>query len=346
MNKRRLNHLLLLNQLELIDMNWRDSSRFDVIWISVIKKYRCFAQLFNFKIILALSVFENAVFSRVSLSVFDEPCHNMLLLKKFNITLLNRPKITMFLVGIPSPLLHPNPIPSTLFIMVIYELMLPMVLDGFTPMPSFMFLTKWITFVTTIPTPKGDVATTLSPSINGSTRLVRTNECVVQTHSTYCNIFRPYSYRRQRDMLHPCVVGACRFIFHWFLSSIFLKHVIKWWCWYIVDIIFVRFIDVRRKYIIFIACNCLLFACDLFNLIVSGFFFFARNMFNFIDRSLFNYFARVFLITLISLIFVVRIYLTISLIPTFYPCIITLAPLTVISMLMFAVSSTSAVRFS
>ena len=56
-----------------------------------------------------------------------------------------------------------------------------------------------------------------------------------------------------------------------------------------------------RKYIILIACNFLFFDCDLFSFIAQG---------------LFNCFARIFIITIIILIFFIHIYLVISFIPT------------------------------
>ena len=76
-------------------------------------------------------------------------------------------------------------------------------------------------FFTTLHIPKGDVPITVSPSINGSARLVSINECVIRTRSIYCEHFRPYSYSRQQDMFHTSVVGVFQFIRRQLLSGIF-----------------------------------------------------------------------------------------------------------------------------
>ena len=59
-----------------------------------------------------------------------------------DIHLLKRSKITRFLGGITPQPLWLNPIPVTLFIMVIYGLMIPIVLDGFTWMTSSVLRQK------------------------------------------------------------------------------------------------------------------------------------------------------------------------------------------------------------
>ena len=63
-------------------------------------------------------------------------------------------------------------------------------------------------FVTTIPTPEGYVLITASPSINGISCLVSMNDRVSQTRYIYSDIFRPYIYIRQGDMLHISAVGV------------------------------------------------------------------------------------------------------------------------------------------
>ena len=131
-------------------------------------------------------------------------------------------------------------------------------------------------------------------------------------------------------MFHPSVVGVCQLIRHQFMICIFTKQSVQWWCWYIADTIFVIFVDVEHKYIIFIASNFLLFARDLFNLIAC---------------RLFNCFTHILLSTIISLIFTVRIYLTIFIINNMFSYIITLSLSKVILNLMLAASSTSAVHF-
>ena len=65
-----------------------------------------------------------------------------------------------------------------------------------------------INSVTNIPTSKGEVPITMFPYINGSTCLVSMNDCVVQTESTYRELFRPYSYSRRPDMFHTRTVGV------------------------------------------------------------------------------------------------------------------------------------------
>ena len=71
-----------------------------------------------------------------------------------------------------------------------------------------------------------------------------------------------------------------------------------------------KIFEVRPGYINFISCVVLFSPCDLFNVIVCCFILVARNLFNLIYLDFFNWFARVFLITIGSLIFAVRVYLT------------------------------------
>ena len=73
-------------------------------------------------------------------------------------------------------------------------------------------------FVTTLPTPKVDISITASLSINGSARLVSMNECIVQTRSSYRELFRPYSYNRQRDMFHPIMI-----VVFWLIQILLLR---------------------------------------------------------------------------------------------------------------------------
>ena len=68
-------------------------------------------------------------------------------------------------------------------------------------------------FVTNIPTSKGDVTITVSPTINGSVCLVIMNDHVILTCYTYLEIFRLYSYSQQQYMLHPNEVGVFRLIY-------------------------------------------------------------------------------------------------------------------------------------
>ena len=153
-------------------------------------------------------------------------------------------------------------------------------------------------FITTLTTTKGDDLITIYLYINGSVQFVSMNERVVRTRSTYHELLRSYSYRQQIDKFHPIVIH-CQFT-----RSIFTKRSGQWWFWYIANARLVIFIEVRRKCITLIFCNCLLFA---------------RYFFNLISRSFFNCLARIFLITGFSLVFVVHVYPNIFLITTFFP---------------------------
>ena len=113
-------------------------------------------------------------------------------------------------------------------------------------------------FVTALMNPQKNVSITVSLSINGSSRLISMNERVVQTSSTYCEIFRPYSYSQKRHMFYPSAVGLFQFIRCLFLISIFPKWSRQWWSWYIFDVILVRFVGVRHININLIFLNFLL----------------------------------------------------------------------------------------
>ena len=173
-------------------------------------------------------------------------------------------KATNFIGGLLSPIFRPNliiRISVPLFRLVICGFMLLVVLDGFTPIPSF-FLTQNITyFISNLPNTKEDDPITVSPSINESARLVIMNERVIWTHSTYREFFRLYIYTQQHGMFHPSVVGVCWLIHTQLLRNIFPKNSGKWWYWYISDVGFVRFAKVRLKSINFISYNFLLFNC-------------------------------------------------------------------------------------
>ena len=129
-----------------------------------------------------------------------------------------------------------------------------------------------IHFVTTIPTPKVDVLITLYLFINWSTLLVSMNKYVIRMHSTCYKLFIPCSYSWKRYMFYPSAVSVCWLIHQWFMRSIHPKWSGQLWCWYIGNVGFVRFIEVRCKYIILIACDLLFFSQYFFNLIACGFF--------------------------------------------------------------------------
>ena len=86
-------------------------------------------------------------------------------------------------------------------------------------------------FAKNILTPKGDPPISVSLYINGSAHLVIMNERVFQTRSTYRDLFRTYSYIRQRYMFHTSAVGVWQLIRCWLLISIFTKRIGQWWCW-------------------------------------------------------------------------------------------------------------------
>ena len=89
-------------------------------------------------------------------------------------------------------------------------------------------------FITTLQTAKVDVPITVYLYINGSAWLVRMNEHIFRTRSSYRGLFRPYIYNRQRDMFHPIGVSFCQFIRFWFLSGMFPKWIGQYWCWWCI----------------------------------------------------------------------------------------------------------------
>ena len=120
-----------------------------VIRIDMIQNYRIFApNFFNFKIILALSIFGNVLLPRFSVSFFDAPCHNVLLPKKYEVSLLKSLGLPIFLSGILSLLLRPTQlfhlIPIPLSRLVSCGIMLPVVIYGFIGMALFVFCPKSI----------------------------------------------------------------------------------------------------------------------------------------------------------------------------------------------------------
>ena len=61
-------------------------------------------------------------------------------------------------------------------------------------------------FSTTLHTSKGYFPITIYPYTNGSSQLNRINECIIKTHSSYCELFRTYSYKWKQYMFHPRTV--------------------------------------------------------------------------------------------------------------------------------------------
>ena len=111
----------------------------------MIQKYRILApKRFNFKTILEVRIFKNSVTSRDFTFTFSAKFHDVLLSLKYDILLLKSPKHPIFIGWIPSPLLRPITISFSLFRLAIYGLILPVVLDGFLQMISFVFFPKSI----------------------------------------------------------------------------------------------------------------------------------------------------------------------------------------------------------
>ena len=140
---------------------WYDYWKFSVNWliwvgmiwidvniIDVNQNIRIFGPNFSTSKLFSLPAFLKMLSpSGFSILIFYNPCHDALLLEKSDVPLSKRAKLLMFLGEIPSSLFHPNPIiciSVPLFRLVICGIMLPMVLYGFTPMPSFLFCPKSI----------------------------------------------------------------------------------------------------------------------------------------------------------------------------------------------------------
>ena len=154
-----------------------------------------------------------------SLSLFNAPCHDALLLDRSDVPLSKRPDLPMFLGGILSLLFRPAPhfrlIPVPLSRLVICGVILLMVLDGFICIPLIAFLWKSIIILSPfVLFYEGGHLITVYLSINESACLVSANDHFVRTRCTYRKLFRPYSYRRQQYMFHPSAVGVCLFIHH------------------------------------------------------------------------------------------------------------------------------------
>ena len=81
-------------------------------------------------------------------------------------------------------------------------------------------------FITTLPNFKEYVPITMSPSTNGIYRLVKMNERVVRTKSTYHELLRTCSYIQQRHMFHPSIVCVLQFITI-YLSSIYEQYIFQ-----------------------------------------------------------------------------------------------------------------------
>ena len=167
-----------------------------------------------------------------------------------------------------------------------------------------MFCPKSILILLQIfPLPKGDVPIIVSSYINRSDILVILNECVIRTRYTYRKIFRPYSYSWRRDMFHPSTVHVLCLIRRLLLSVIFFQS--KW----TVMVLLYCQCNICK------ICQCeayvYQFDCLQFPVVHSQFFQYDILKFHFVCSQFFNLITPVLLITLISLIFVVKIYIMI-----------------------------------
>ena len=122
-------------------------------------------------------------------------------------------------------------------------------------------------FVTTFPTPEGEGPITMFPSLNGSAHLVCfCDKLSSQLRTTYSKPFQPYTYRRQREMFYPSAVGVCQLIrcqYEFIFCGISPNRNGQLWYWWIVEAIFeMRSIDI-------------LVSCDLFLLTIFSIIFIA-----------------------------------------------------------------------
>ena len=245
-----------------------------MIRIDLIQNYRIFASNFSTsKLLLHLDFLKIMSPSGIPLLLIATPCHDALLLDKSGVPLVVYKKLKL-----PCQ--------------VIFEIMLPVVLGGFTLMPSLLFRPDptLLISVQLFRLPKGYFPINVSLYINLSNNLVRMNKRIVQTRSSYCDIFR------QQGMFHPRAFGVFRFIVNQFLSVIFPKRSVQQWCWcYIVKVILVKESHLSRSFSLFDSDLLKMFACH------------------------FLLFARVFAFTLINFVFVIRNYLTIFLSIIFVP---------------------------
>ena len=97
-------------------------------------------------------------------------------------------------------------------------------------------------FVTTFLNLGGKSPVTVYQSINVSARLVRFwDELVSQPHTTYRKIFQIFNKRLQWVMFYTSFDDDCRFIHTqagYLFISIYLKQIIRWLCWYNVEVSF------------------------------------------------------------------------------------------------------------
>ena len=166
---------------------------------------------FNFKIILASSIFENAVASRV-----------------FNFTYFCTMPWWTFVGKIRR---YPDGVEATL----------PVNLWDYASGGSQLVHTDAVItinpksssshFSITLQTDKGYVLSTKSLYVNDRACLVGLNDHVFQKHPSYSELFITYSYKRGQDMFYTSAVGAIRLICIQFITGI-PKRSRKYWCWY------------------------------------------------------------------------------------------------------------------
>ena len=203
------------------------------MWFNVIQNYIIFLlNFFNFKTILMLNIFENAVVSR-------DLFHFHLFLRHVKTRSCQRNSTSLCQWGWSSQFScwdSVTAIPTNIDITPDSRTTLQNINlwryshDGsiWVHRNSVICVPPEINtyFFTTFSTPKVEVPITVSPYINGGAWLVSVNGSVIQTRSTYCEIFRPYSYIRQQDMFHPSAVCVYYFIRCQFWHSEFSEYFI------------------------------------------------------------------------------------------------------------------------
>ena len=192
----------------------------DVIWIDVIKNYRIFApNFFNFKNILALSIFENVVASKVLTFNFRcimSQCAPIGDIWRPSIKYYEDPDVSWWynLTAIPADTGIPSNSRNTIQTGNT---------GAYAPDGS-----RWvhrhsiscvppkvnINLITNFYFSEGGILIIVSPSNNEINRLVSVNERFVRTCSTYCELFIPYIYSRQWYILYSSAVGVCWLIRH------------------------------------------------------------------------------------------------------------------------------------
>ena len=166
---------------------WNGLIRFGVIWINVnrfgifvILNYRIFApNFFNFNIIFAFSIFGNFVASRIFTFTFFYAMPQQAPVGKI---LNTSDQVEDVAHPLPGPVnMWEWPSNGSWWVYSNLVICVPPKIKS--------------RFITTFPTPEGEVPITFSRSINGSASFVSMHkELVSQPCTTYCGIFQPYIF--------------------------------------------------------------------------------------------------------------------------------------------------------